>query len=130
MLGNYEECKICNGQGFLKEIEDTIDCEVCDGNGDILTPANEEQIVFVNVYSITRHYGGPEEGGWYYNWNECIESIPVQNKFSDLMKEEAIKRYESRKHGNIYSVLGGTDIDVRIEENPKESETKERPHYE
>ena len=29
---------------------------------------------YVNVYAITRHYGGPEEGGWWYNTGEPIES--------------------------------------------------------
>ena len=29
---------------------------------------------YVNVYSVTRHYGGPEEGGWWYNAGEPIES--------------------------------------------------------
>lgn len=129
MLGKYASCFICDGEGYIIE-NDHNECEPCKGTGQIYTPLNENQIVFVNIYEITRHYGGAEEGGWYYNWDECIESIPVKNKFSDLMKEEAIKEFEGRKHGNIYSVLGGVDIDVRIEKRPKESETKERPYYE
>jgi hypothetical protein len=42
-----------------------------------------------------------------------------------MESEHAEKRY-----GNIYSVLGGEDVELRWEESPSESETKERPHYE
>lgn len=125
MLETSKECERCDCHGWIgnKICPDCI-------NGYVYEPVQEDKIVFVNVYSITRHYGGPEEGGWWYNWDACIESIPVQNKYSDVMAEEMEKRYLPRKHGNIYSVLGGTDYEVRIEAEPKESETKERPHYE
>jgi len=29
---------------------------------------------FVNVYIVDRAYGGPEEGGWYYDTGELIET--------------------------------------------------------
>lgn len=33
---------------------------------------------FISVYSTDRSYGGPEEGGWWYNHNEYLgESIEV-----------------------------------------------------
>lgn len=133
------ECKACKGFGHIEDWADDMfgntircdyECEECGGNGFDSYLLGEDDIVYVNVYLITRHYGGPEEGGWYYNWSECIEVIPVKNKNAEIMEEEAEKIYESKKHGNIYSVLGGRDIDVRIEATPKESETKRRPHYE
>lgn len=31
-------------------------------------------IEYVNVYEITRCYGGPEEGGWWYDEGEIVES--------------------------------------------------------
>lgn len=103
-------------------------CTVCDGTGDMVVPDN--QIVYVNVYSIERCYGGPEEGGWWYNWFNCIESYPCRNEVSDLMQEQLEKEYNHIKHGDIYSVLGGTDLAVYIEQKPAESQTKERPYYE
>ena len=35
---------------------------------------------FVNIYLVNRSYGGPEEGGWWYDhgWLQC--SIPVLPK--------------------------------------------------
>jgi hypothetical protein len=32
---------------------------------------------FIGIYDVERMYGGPEEGGWYYNWNTWVASIPV-----------------------------------------------------
>jgi hypothetical protein len=86
---------------------------------------------FLNVYEVTRHYGGPEEGGWWYNWYECIEVFPVRDEEQgEQLRDWLFSEHEHKKHGNIYSVLGGTDIVVYLEDEPKESETKERPYYE
>jgi hypothetical protein len=121
MLTNL--CEKCYGNFW-----DMKECDECNHQG--YTTVDEAQIVYVNVYSVTRHYGGPEEGGWYYNWDECIETYPCKNKVSDLIQEELENEHNRKKFGNIYSVLGGRDIEVRIEELPAESQTKERPYYE
>lgn len=90
----------------------------------------EKKLSFVNVYEVTRHYGGDEEGGWWYNYYDCIESIPCEEKYSDTMTEHLANKYKGLKHGNIYSVLGGVDIEVLTESEPAESQTKETPRYE
>jgi hypothetical protein len=33
--------------------------------------------LFVNVYLVSRVYGGPEEGGWWYDSGEPLASVPV-----------------------------------------------------
>ncbi len=30
--------------------------------------------VYINAYAVTRHYGGPEEGGWHYDAGHPVES--------------------------------------------------------
>lgn len=122
------ECITCNGEGVLYsdfESED-IECPDCD-NGEVENP---DLIVFVNSYKVTRHFGGQEEGGWWYNNYECIESIPVRNKYSKLMEQESINNHKNVKCGDIYSVLGGVELTILIEEKPCESQTTERPYYE
>lgn len=37
-----------------------------------------ESLIYVNAYTVTRHFGGREEGGWWYNRYEPIASIPVR----------------------------------------------------
>jgi hypothetical protein len=79
---------------------------------------------------VERCYGGPEEGGWWYDWYDCIETYPCRNKNADTVQEQLEIGYDHIKEGDISSVLGGTDLKVWIEEKPAESQTKERPYYE
>lgn len=88
---------------------------------------------YIGVYEVTRHYGGPEEGGWWYNWYTYLFSVCV-DKSSESRRERviaALKAGEShRKSGNIYSVLGGVDVEVLYEEHPGIHQSTETPHYE
>jgi hypothetical protein len=85
---------------------------------------------YLNIYRIERHYGGPEEGGWWYTWIECIGSVPCPRdqveKIYEAMKD--LPAYQSE--GNIYSVLGGFEIHWNYERDKAESASKEQPHYE
>ena len=76
-------CELC-GTGK----DDIHDCELCgailnrDGECENCPPDDyvhpgSEVIMYLNAYSVTRRYGGPEEGGWYYNHREPIASIPI-----------------------------------------------------
>lgn len=116
-------CTECYGDGFI--IED-IKCPECKGTGKV----DGERVVFVNAYEVTRRYGGPEEGGWWYNNFDCIETYPTRYKNSKQIKEFLEKEYKDVEYGDIYSVLGGAALSVNIEDKPAESETRETPHYE
>ena len=89
---------------------------------------------WVNVYSTTRHYGGPEEGGWWYNLEECIVSNAFHEDTPDNVLEGEKARlsllFRAHDEGNIYSVRGGVEHWVAVEEKRAQSETRERPHYE
>tara|TARA_R100000329_G_C7603249_1_gene213954 strand:- start:123 stop:488 length:366 start_codon:yes stop_codon:yes gene_type:complete len=91
---------------------------------------------FVSIYETTRHFGGREEGGWYYNWSDCIFSKYIPNcDGSDLpfvIKSlvESLLREFGTGHGNIYSVLGGVMIDIYLENVAGENQDTERPRYE
>lgn len=37
----------------------------------------QRRLKYINAYEVTRHYGGPEEGGWWYNHHEHVASVPV-----------------------------------------------------
>lgn len=124
-----------------------------------------ESLLYVNAYEVTRHYGGPEEGGWYYNHHEPIASIPVkaisikghsdacytcsqaregngeyelckwgyQLKAIDPVQVDMLKRhlenlFSDRVDGDIYSVLGGIDIMITVEDHIAKSDPI--PHYE
>lgn len=88
--------------------------------------ADDEVRCWVNVYERTRRYGGPEEGGWYYDWDKLVESHNVPYDEAEA-KADTIDR---KGEGDISSVLGGYQIHIRIEGSRGESKSRHTPHYE
>lgn len=95
---------------------------------------------FITVYRITREYGGHEEGGWWYNWHEAIETVHIPRRWSkkpnqhwnqiETLKGQMQRKYADEAWGNIYQANGGVQIDAYIEETYREFETTVTPHYE
>lgn len=101
------------------------------------------KVVWINAYRVSRHYGGPEEGGWWYDNYTCIGSMPLSTDHPELNNQiDLIKRmmtsalgwepdaYEKRHGGSRYTVNGGSDFAVLAESSYQASETHVRPHYE
>ncbi|MFS0815498.1 hypothetical protein ABC382_00820 [Lysinibacillus sp. 1P01SD] len=126
ILFKLAECTECKGNGTI----DLAPCQNCGEEKFIEVPLNKEDIVFVNVYLVTRKFGGHEEGGWYYDHYVCVENFPIKLKFSQLIRKKAISDFAVYKRGDIYSANGGLDVRVLIEDLPRKSETKEKPIYE
>ncbi|MEB6038191.1 hypothetical protein [Staphylococcus pseudoxylosus] len=87
--------------------------------------------MYVNVYLVTREFGGHEEGGWYYDNYECVHSefVEDEEKVEDII-EILTETYSEYKEGDISSINGGTDVQVLSEGTKAESETEEIPTYE
>jgi len=86
-------------------------------------------MTFVTAYEVTRHYGGPEEGGWFYNWYAPINTVTTSKSNAEWLVASFKKKYKDRVEGDIYSVLGGVAISVMMEDEPAENATTERPRY-
>jgi hypothetical protein len=94
---------------------------------------------FITTYEVDRRYGGPEEGGWWYNWHQPIETIQIPKVFQRKSKRatkrvEALKqrlqaKFADRAWGNIYHSTGGLLIDTYTEIVRRENQTKHRPYY-
>lgn len=85
---------------------------------------------FVNVYSIDRVYGGPEEGGWWYDTGELVKVIVCQ---SEEQAQEVRQQLEAEYPytGKRGSVLGGDDYNMEVANDPGVAYwPEERPHYE
>lgn len=84
---------------------------------------------WVNVFEVMRKYGGPEEGGWWYDTGQPVASIPVKglNRAEHLAKAWRKRCPKTHKR---YSVLGGEDFDVRVETRFAAPYPAVRPHYE
>lgn len=90
---------------------------------------------FVNVYIRDRAYGGPEEGGWWYDTCYPIEEDCQQYRTKQralTAYEEMKKKYDEENEGRppISSVISRGIYEVRLEAYPAEGWPKSRPHYE
>jgi hypothetical protein len=87
-------------------------------------------INYVTAYEVSRHYGGPEEGGWWFDWYEPLATFPVTDQALVYeLQAEVLERYADRINGDIYSVLGGVDVRAYLETTPFSHTTAEIPHY-
>jgi hypothetical protein len=86
--------------------------------------------MYVNVYEVDRQYGGPEEGGWWYDTGEVV----LSERFYNLDAAEArVKELadEYPKTGFSSSVIySGGDYRIWIEDEPAQNYPDNRPHYE
>lgn len=84
--------------------------------------------MWVNVYQRTREFGGHEEGGWWYDWDTCVERRYVDYDQAELYEKMLSEKY-GEGEGDISSVRGGHEYFVMIEDLEAESESVIRPHY-
>ena len=94
-----------------------------------------KRIQFVNVYETDRAYGGPEEGGWYYDTGVVVKSMPVLRGKAERLLERVQAWCERRnieeRRRPAWSVLSSGDYLVAwLEDRPGEDYPRERPRYE
>lgn len=87
---------------------------------------------FVNVYLRDRNYGGPEEGGWWYDSWEPVRSIAVGAHLVGRLAARVTRVIERWNEGRrpIDSVLSDGAYEVLIEREPAHASPERRPHYE
>lgn len=106
--------------------------------------------VYINGYLVDRLYGGPEEGGWWYDqrYPACYDSDAMEYhargdgdgkllsfKVRAFKADEAIEAARALYtdppgHRGRGSVIGGPDIEFRVEDHPPQVYPKRRPRYE
>lgn len=82
-------------------------------------PTWAERVWVVNAYTLTRQYGGPEEGGWWYTHAhpERIAAGPFHSvaDAEEVRDDLAAFADVEEREGNMYSVLGGQQVELRVE---------------
>lgn len=78
----------------------------------------KQRVWVVNAYRLTREYGGPEEGGWWYTRAEPM--FIAEGPFLDVEDAEEVRDHlqafaDLTKDGDMYSVLGGSKVSMRVE---------------
>lgn len=94
----------------------------------------------ISEYGISRHYGGPEEGGWWYDRHHFVRVVAWANDEEDAfaiargLNDRAAEERKANNDPGRSSVCAGTNEDVAYMAEPhpgKFDDTREpRPHYE
>lgn len=94
---------------------------------------------YVTRYRVTREFGGPEEGGWWYDWYEVDNLVPsiivprdegIAHMVANDLTEGETNDKKERGERNRFSMAGSPDYIWRVETEVGEHEKDERPHYE
>ena len=116
--------------GFENE---RIRCSSCSGNAEACSCSNG--LRWVNAYLVDRCYGGPEEGGWWFDSGESIATVPMSPGTSEADAEREVERLrrifsDEGSDRDRSSVLGGPNLEVWIEDHQGRDFPEARPHYE
>jgi hypothetical protein len=113
-------------------------CTVCDAfdNRKARTAKGVMPPFLVVAWGVSRHYGGPQEGGWWYDWTTILEVRKVHTFEAAYQAMWELKTEYPQPRFNRYSCANRGEDDVRIgafygESDPRfPQESTERPHYE
>lgn len=112
------------------------------------------KVLYANAYHTDRLYGGPEEGGWYYDVGSPVMSLPFICNDTEINEDDGntITEYDSASRAaaclRVYElcVAAGVDVPepmsmlkvndwhvdwfkVYIESEPGQDFPKKRPHW-
>lgn len=133
-IADIQEWGQCEGHRAEDEglehasIGTTVYCDgTCRDAGD-----DPERLTYLNAYELSREYGGPEEGGWYYDAGYPVASIRVHSQRDVRIAAKALYlMWHLAVDGDreYTSVLGGTDIVIQLGTEEAKEFPAERPMY-
>jgi hypothetical protein len=91
---------------------------------------NGDPMCFVAAYSVERNYGGPEEGGWWYDSGNLVDVRGCSQAELPAVLEDMQAKYP--RTGNRYNVAGGEDHSIEVwddGEMPVDHYPVDAPHY-
>lgn len=91
-------------------------------NEDYLLP------IYIGVFAAGRCYGGPEEGGWWYDTGELIATYIEWSEDDARATADRLRLLFPRTRARN-SVNGGEDYEVDISLDPPQDYPQEVPHY-
>jgi hypothetical protein len=83
----------------------------------------------VALYETWTRYGGPEEGGWYYECGEPIKCICVFNKKQAIRAALQLQQEAQEEYGSERDELGWSNYRVCFERGYPKAFPQERPYY-
>jgi hypothetical protein len=92
----------------------------------------ERAPIWVTLYLVDRAYGGPEEGGWWYDTGEVIATWPVPERdlAEDIILMAKHAGYTNEGRRDIGSVLSDGIYEFTVDWEPGQDYPQRTPHYE
>lgn len=88
---------------------------------------------YVTVYEIDRCYGGPEEGGWWYDSGRVVHETfcgsDDQGFWTANIVAENLRKEFPFNNSYTSCAYSGGDYTIRIRNTPGENFPKETPYY-
>jgi hypothetical protein len=88
---------------------------------------------YINAYYVTKQYGGPEEGGWWYNHGEPLATIEIPtgaSKESIEVIKGFLKVFYENLHNPPSSNVNGYEVEIVIQDKKARKYPWTRPRYE
>lgn len=93
----------------------------------------ERDRVYVNEYEVDRRYGGPEEGGWWYDVGEFINCLGITETeaAAEILRDSHRARLAEVNEGRreLSSVLSNGRRVIHLDNHPGHDVPIEQPHY-
>lgn len=89
----------------------------------------EGEPTVVSLYENSMHYGGPEEGGWYYESGEPIKCICVFSKKQAIRAALQLQQEAEEEYGSQRDQYGWFQYSVCFEQGYPKAFPQERPYY-
>jgi hypothetical protein len=84
-------------------------------------------LYYVQTIEISRHYGGPEEGGWWYDFSRVLYSTRLKKRAAKKLGKKLLREIPEQRYDR-FSVLGDSDYFVYMGRTSYPVAT-ERPRY-
>ena len=128
-----ERCVSCGAESVETDpggVDYCVECGAEQPEGEDAFRENPK-VRFVNAYRVRRCYGGPEEGGWWYDAGELLLCEPHTAEEAEARAAE-LRAGEFSNEGlrPLSSVLSTGRFDVRVDARPGADWPDARPRYE
>lgn len=93
------------------------------------TQLEDKEPITVTLHECNLHYGGPEEGGWYFESGWPVRTICIFSKKQAIREAIALEKYAEETYGNKKCNLGWNQWCVSFSYGYAKPYPEERPFY-
>ena len=93
------------------------------------TEFEDKEPTTITLHECTMHYGGPEEGGWYWESGWPIKTVCIFSKKQAIREAIELEEYALKTIGDKKDNLGWPQWCVSFSNEYAKAYPEERPYY-